>query len=291
MSDGGEGFVDVLPGSWRRTTVTGPLGQPVDAGWRLAGRTAYIEMATASGLSLAGGAEANDPMTATTTGTGELILAAISAGATRVVVGVGGSASTDGGLGAIEVLKGRTRGVQIVVAVDVRTRFVDAAATFAPQKGASSAQVGMLTRRLDLLAAQFRDRFGVDVGGLDGGGAAGGLAGGLVAATGAELVSGFDVVADAVGLADLIEGADLVISAEGFVDEESLNGKVVGGVLELAAAAGCPTLVVAGEVYASVGSPTVSLVDRFGQARATTDTAGCLEEIVFAELSNRAAER
>ena len=103
LADGGEGTLDALGGANRTTTVTGPLGQPASAPWRIDGRRAVIEMALASGLELAGGAQGNDPMAATTRGTGELILAAIRAGARDILVGVGGSATTDGGAGALEV--------------------------------------------------------------------------------------------------------------------------------------------------------------------------------------------
>ena len=150
MADGGEGTLDALGGANRMSTVTGPVGDPIEAEWRLDGQLAVIEMARASGLEIAGGAEENDPIGATTYGTGELISGALEAGARRVVVGVGGSATTDGGLGALRALYPlqRLRGLDIVVACDVTTRFVDAAEVFGPQKGASAKQVALLTRRL-----------------------------------------------------------------------------------------------------------------------------------------------
>src|SRR5690606_17500378 len=148
-----------------------------------------IEMAEASGLLLAGGRDGNDAVAASTAGTGELIVAALDAGARRIVVGVGGSATTDGGLAALRALHplGRLKGVELLVACDVRTTFVDAAEVFAPQKGASPAQVALLRRRLERLAQVYLDEHGVDVTELAGAGAAGGLAGGLAAA-GARLV-------------------------------------------------------------------------------------------------------
>ncbi|MGH9138028.1 MAG: glycerate kinase, partial [Acidimicrobiales bacterium] len=154
LADGGEGTLDALGGPNRTTTVTGPLGDAVDARWRLDGRRAVVEMARASGLELLGGSDGNDPVAASTYGTGELIGAAVDAGARRVLVGVGGSASTDGGLGALRALHppARLRGIELTVACDVRTRFVDAADVFAPQKGATSAQVELLRRRLERLA-------------------------------------------------------------------------------------------------------------------------------------------
>ena len=129
VSDGGEGWLEAFGGPNRHTVVTGPLGDPVNAPWRITGVTAVIEMAQASGLLLAGGAEGNDPMGASTTGTGELIDAALDAGAKRIIVGLGGSATTDGGFGAIRAIraKQRLRGVELLVACDVRTYFTDAA--------------------------------------------------------------------------------------------------------------------------------------------------------------------
>jgi glycerate 2-kinase len=289
VADGGEGTLEVLGGANRTTTVTGPLGDPVEAAWRYAGTLAVVEMAQASGLVLVGGAEGNDPMAAATHGTGELISAAVDAGCKRIIVGVGGSATTDGGLGALRALEPltRLRAVQIVVACDVRTRFVDAARIFAPQKGASAAQVELLHRRLERLAQVYEESYGVDVRDVTGSGAAGGLAGGLLAA-GARLVAGFDVVADELDLPDRIEGADLVVTAEGFLDEQSFEGKVVGGVAELAASCDVPTLAVVGEVLDGVEVPdgleVVSLVERFGDERARAATTACIEEVVAERL-------
>ena len=288
MADGGEGLLDALGGlggSLRRTTVRGPLGQPVEAAWRLAGATAVIEMARASGLVLAGGAEGNDPMVASTFGTGQLIAAAVAAGARRIIVGVGGSATTDGGQGALLALEPHSRlnAVELVVACDVTTRFADAAPEFAPQKGASPAQVALLRRRLDRLADDYRTRTGVDVTSLEGAGAAGGLAGGL-ATVGARLVPGFDLVADLVGLAERIAAAELVVTGEGFLDEWSFRGKTVGGVVALAEEAGVETLVIAGEVFDDPPVPAVSLVARFGRERSMADPATCAAQVVSERL-------
>jgi glycerate kinase len=185
---------------------------------------------------------------ASTRGTGELIAIAIRAGARRVIVGVGGSATTDGGLAAIEALGWSFGATPVTVAYDVSTRFADAAAVFGPQKGASAAQVSLLARRLSLLAEEYRRRTGVDVTELPGGGAAGGLAGGF-AAIGAELEPGFDVIAGAAGLETLLEDADLVATGEGRLDATSFEGKVVGGVLEWAADAEVPhRAVIVGQV-------------------------------------------
>ena len=287
LADGGEGILEALGGSPRTTLVTGPLGDPVHAEWRLGDGVAVIEMARASGLALAGGPEGNDPLRASTVGTGELISAALEAGARRIVVGAGGSATTDGGLGCLRAVssKGRLAGVDLSVACDVVTPFLEAAEIFAPQKGATPAQVALLTRRLERLAQVYLEDYGVDVRPLEGGGAAGGLAGGL-AAVGARLLPGFELVAEAVGLEDRIEGADLVITGEGFLDEQSFRGKVVGGVLELAEAAGVPALVIAGQVFDAVPDTVtvVSLVERFGDERARSDTAECIRSVVAEAL-------
>ena len=253
LADGGEGTLDALlaslGGSRRRARVTGPLGEPVDAEWAmLPGGTAVVEMAKASGLLLVDGR--NDPLRASSRGTGELIATAIREGARRVVVGVGGSATTDGGLAAVETLGWSFGRVPVTVACDVATTFTDAARVYGPQKGATHAQVALLTRRLERLAEHYEQRMGVDVRGLSGSGAAGGLAGGL-AALGADLAPGFEVVATASGFEDAVEDADLVITGEGKLDATSFAGKTVGGVLEWGTDAGVPHLaVVAGQVTA-----------------------------------------
>ena len=290
LADGGEGILDALGGSNRTSLVTGPLGDAVIAPWRLSGGSAIIEMATASGLTLLGGADNNDPLAASTTGTGELIANAIDAGARRIVVGVGGSATTDGGFGALRAMYPlpRLRGIEIIVACDVRTTFVDAARIFAPQKGASPTQVTLLQRRLERLAQVYRDEYGVDVTALAGSGAAGGLAGGL-AAIGAKLVDGFALVADELALAERMRDVDLVITGEGFLDEQSFDGKVVGGVVELAAQVGVPVLAVVGDVYddADTRVETVALATRFGRERALADTLECVEQAVSEWLAAR----
>lgn len=290
LADGGEGILDALGGANRSSLVTGPLGDAVTAPWRLVAGTAVIEMAAASGLSLLGGAENNDPLAASTTGTGELIANAIDAGARRIVVGVGGSATTDGGFGALRAMYPlpRLRGIEIIVACDVRTTFVDAAPVFAPQKGASPTQVTLLQRRLERLAQVYRDEYGVDVAALPRSGAAGGLAGGL-AAIGATLVDGFALVADELALAERMRDVDLVITGEGFLDEQSFDGKVVGGVVELAAQVGVPVLAIVGDVFddADTRVETVALAARFGRERALSDTLDCVEQAVSEWLAAR----
>lgn len=293
VADGGEGILEALGGASRTTRVSGPLGEVVEAEWRIKEGvrpvTAVIEMARAAGLDLAGGPEWNDPLRASTAGVGQLIMAAVAAGARRVIVGVGGSATTDGGQGCLEALEPRARlsGVDLRVAYDVTTTFVDAARVFAPQKGATEKQVELLTRRLERLAQVYEETYGVDVRDLPGSGAAGGLAGGL-AAIGAELVAGFDLVADAIGLADRIEKADLVVTGEGFLDEQSFNGKAVGGVVSLAAELDVPALVVVGDRIDDLGPDAlpdgdvtiVSLVDEFGEGEARSETGKCVQEAV-----------
>ena len=279
MADGGEGTLEAFGGPNRSTSVSGPLGEPVAAEWALRGRLAVIEMARASGLSLVGGAEGNDPMEATTAGTGQLIAAAAEVGAERILVGLGGSATTDGGLGALRAMAplARYRGVDVEVACDVRTRFIEAAAVFGPQKGASPSQVKLLTRRLERLAQVYADEHGVDVRSVDRTGAAGGLAGGLLA-VGATLHDGFTLIAEAVELYDQIEQADLVVTGEGRLDDTSFAGKVVGGVAGLAEAAGVPVVAVVGQsAVADPPIPVIDLTDRFG-TRAMSDTAATIAE-------------
>lgn len=287
LADGGEGTLEALGGGNRVTQVTGPLGDPVRAAWQLRRDTAIIEMAAASGLGLVGGADGNDALAATTTGTGELIDAALDAGARRIIVGLGGSATTDGGLGALGAIHApaRLRRVEFLIACDVDTAFVDAARVFAPQKGASPAQVSLLTRRLEQLVQRYRTLYGVDVSQLAGAGAAGGLAGGL-AALGGRLVPGFDLIADVVGLADALDDADLVITGEGLLDDQSFHGKVVGGVVRMAREAGVPVVVVCGAVDPDMdtarvaGLDVISLVEQFGEERSLHEPRGCVEAAV-----------
>ena len=287
LADGGDGTLGALGGANRSSTVTGPLGESVEAQWRLEAGVAVIEMARTSGLVLAGGREGNDPLAASTAGVGELMNEAIEHGARKIVVGVGGSATTDGGLGAIDALGSAQRlsGVDVVVACDVRTAFVDAATVFGPQKGASPEQVAMLTTRLTALIDTYRDRFGVDVGALERAGAAGGLAGGL-AALGARLEDGFGIVAEQVNLRSALEGADLVVTGEGSLDNESFEGKVIGGVVSLARSHDVSVLAVAGQVTDDVDDrvDAISLTTEFGSERAQATPGPCVHEALLARL-------
>ena len=291
MSDGGEGLLLVVGGTPHHTSVPGPLGVPTEAEWRLlpaersGGPTAVIEMSRAAGRSLLPHPRGDDPVSADTAGVGHLILRARDAGATRIVIGCGGSATTDGGWGAIGVVGSPAvlAGVDLQVACDVTTRFVDAAAVFGPQKGASPAQIARLTDRLRSLSERYRRDFGVDVDALPGAGAAGGLAGGL-AALGARLVPGFDLVAAMTGLASRLPTADLVVTGEGHLDPPSFDGKVPGGVLALTAGR-CPVLCIVGDADAALlsspppGLEIISLADRFGAARARRETADLVAEV------------
>lgn len=294
MSDGGEGLLEVFPGVVRNALVTAANGKKITADYKMNGKTAVIEMARVAGLSLVGGAENNDPMAATTKGVGEIIKAAVFAGANRVIVGCGGSATTDGGLGAVDALEPivRLSGIEMIAAVDVETLFHDAAREFSPQKGATPAQVALLTLRLEALEQQYLTRFGVDISSLKGAGAAGGLAGGL-AAIGARVVSGFEVAADANGLYESLEGASLIVTGEGYLDIQSFRGKVVGHIVEIASQNSIPYLVVAGDCDQDVltGRPDrskiFSLVGQLGEERAFNETLEAVKQTLETALKLR----
>jgi len=285
IADGGEGTLDALGGPNRTTRVTDPLGQPVEAQWRLVGDTAVIEMARASGLSLVGGAKKNDVIAASTIGTGQLIDTALNDGAKRIIVCVGGSATVDGGLGAIRAIgtPARLRGTEFIVACDVRALFGDAARLFGAQKGATPVQIEFLSGRLEQLQQSYLHEYGIDVSQLIGGGAAGGLAGGL-SALGASLVPGFDVVADEVGLHEQIAQCDLIITGEGYLDDESFDGKVVGGVQQLAQQFNKPVVVICGgaDVDAQLRIDSFSLIQNFGESESFSQPLMCVEKAAAA---------
>ena len=291
LADGGEGSLDVLGGANKFTTVSDALGDPIEAGWRLDGRDAFIEMSAASGLSVVGGSEENDPLAADTHGTGELISTAIELGARRIFVLLGGSATTDGGWGALRALPPapRLKEIELVVACDVRTTFTDAAVVFGPQKGATPAQIKLLTRRLERLVQVYQEQFGLDVSSIPGAGAAGGLAGGLVA-VGARLESGFEVLAERAELDELLVGASLAVTGEGFLDAESFNGKVVGGLAGWAASVDVPVLAVVGDREMDLEVPAnvevVSLVERFGREAAFNRTVELVAQVVVERVSS-----
>ena len=234
LSDGGEGLLDVLAERFDEVATIDALGRPCVAKLGFCGTEAIVETAQVVGLANVGGALANDPVRADSSGIASVLESALRANPTAIVVGCGGSAITDGGLGLV-------RGavdlglvpipIPLRVALDVRTCFTEAAIVFGPQKGADEIAVRLLTHRLIALRGWYQRWYGVDLDEHDGTGAAGGLGGALLAIGGA-LVSGFAEVADRVGLDTYLRDADLVLTGEGRLDATSLEGKVVGGVLE-----------------------------------------------------------
>jgi len=286
MADGGEGIVEALVaatgGTFHTADATGPLGKTVQARFGMLGdgRTAVVEMATASGLVLVP-ADDRDPLSTTTRGTGELLLAAVAAGARRLIVGIGGSATNDGGAGMAQALgfrlldsNGREigpgggplgsldriecgdgppglSGVEIAVACDVTNPLCGpdgASAVYGPQKGATSEMVAELDRNLARLAKIVERDLGVSIADIPGAGAAGGLGAGLVAFAGGRLERGIDLVIDALGLKDRLRGADLCLTGEGSLDAQSAFGKTAVGVARLARSLGCPTLALVGSI-------------------------------------------
>lgn len=261
QSDGGPGFVDVLAGRLgeRRTLrVSGPLTAEVDADWVLDDaqpRTAYIECAQACGLALLGGPPTVETsLAAHSAGVGQLIAAAVAAGAGRIVVGLGGSSCTDGGRGMIEALGGLAQarallaGVELIAATDVSHPLLGpmgAARVFGPQKGADPDTVLALERRLTEWAAELDTAAGRSVSGENGAGAAGGLGAGLLA-LGGRRESGATVIAEYTHLSDDVASAELIITGEGRFDDQSLHGKVVSALA--GEARGTPVLVLAGQV-------------------------------------------
>ena len=247
VADGGEGtlvaLLDVVGAELRETSAPDPLGRPIAAAFALGDGVAIVETAAASGLGLVDPSE-RDPLEASTFGTGQLIMAAIEAGAELVYLGVGGSATTDGGAGAIRAIRaaGGLRGARITVLTDVRTTFEHAARVFGPQKGAGPGDVARLTKRLNDQARRFkRDPRGVPMTG-----AAGGLSGGLWAEFGAELVPGAQFVLDAVDFDRRMRAARAVVTGEGKLDQQSLAGKVVSEVSTRARQAGVPCHAIVG---------------------------------------------
>ena len=231
VADGGEGTMDAiaraLDAELRSVSVSDPLGRGVDASFALLsnGKTAVVEAAQASGLGLVEEAQ-RDAYAASTRGTGELIVAACEAGASTVLVTVGGSATTDGGAGALEALDDGGVDPRLEVLCDVRTAWENAPSVFAPQKGADPETVKRLEKRLDQLAEGApRDPRGVAMTG-----AAGGLSGGLWAYRGAKLRAGAPFVLDLVGFDEPMRRAAFAVTGEGKIDRQTLQGKIVGEV-------------------------------------------------------------
>jgi glycerate kinase len=288
VADGGEGTVAmVLAAGWRplEVAVSGPTGEPVRAtlalGPVVAGpRTALVELAAASGLGrLPGGRP--DPLHASTRGTGQLVRAALDTGVERLVLAIGGSATTDGGAGLaaalgarfldragaelppgggalpdldrvdVSGLDPRLRDVEVVVASDVDNPLAGphgAAHIYAAQKGASPGDVAVLDAGLVRLAEVLRRDLGLDVARVPGAGAAGGVGAGALAFLGARLTPGIDLLLDLVGFDDTLAGADLVVTGEGSIDAQTMSGKAPMGVARRAYAAGVPVVLLAGRV-------------------------------------------
>jgi glycerate kinase len=283
VADGGEGtmaaLLGALGGERRTARVHDPLRRPIEANFAMLddGETAIVETAQASGLPLLA-PEERDPERADTYGTGGLIAAAIAAGATRVLLAVGGSATTDGGRGAIEALResdaafvlctsteGQKTNAAVEVLCDVRTPYEDAARVFAPQKGADPEAVERLAAQLDAFAAELpRDPRGVPMTGC-----AGGLSGGLWA-HGATLHPGADFVLDALDFDTRLARADAVVSGEGRFDSQSLEGKIVGAIATRCAGAGKPLHLIVGRDSLDEPRPT---------AISSVSAASSLEEI------------
>jgi len=284
VADGGEGtvqaMIDALGGRRVDVRVTGPLGQVVDAFYGDAGGVAVIEMAAASGLEGVP-PDLRDPRTATSRGTGELIRAALDAGARRVVLGVGGSATNDGGAGMLQALgvrlldadgrdlgpggaelarldridatglDARVRATEFHIACDVDNPLVGprgASAVFGPQKGATPDMVRQLDAALAHFADVIRRDLGQDVAQLPGAGAGGGIAAAMVVFLQGQLRPGIEIVTEAVGLDAQVRDADLVVTGEGRIDGQTVNGKTPMGVAKVARRHGKPVVAIGGSL-------------------------------------------
>ncbi|WP_416411821.1 glycerate kinase [Pantoea sp. App145] len=291
VADGGEGTVEAMvaatQGSIVRLTVTGPLGEPVDAFYGLSGdtRTAFIEMAAASGLERVP-ASRRDPLITTSFGTGELIKNALDRGVGHIIIGIGGSATNDGGSGMMQALgarlldnqgheiaygggalpqlarieidrlDARIRQCRFEVACDVTNPLTGekgASAIFGPQKGATPELVEQLDQALAHYADIIHRDLDIDVLHIAGGGAAGGMGAALHAFCQAELRRGIEIVTEALGLAEQVQDADLVITGEGRIDSQTINGKVPIGVAQVAKQFNKPVIGIAGSLTADVG--------------------------------------
>ncbi|EMS9660527.1 TPA: glycerate kinase [Klebsiella aerogenes] len=291
VADGGEGTVEAMVAATQghivQVSVTGPLGEPVNAFYGLSGdmRCAYIEMAAASGLESVPPTRRN-PLLTTSWGTGELIRHALDAGVSQIIIGIGGSATNDGGAGMAQALGAkllsagqqqiapgggaletlaridlseldpRLADCRIDVACDVTNPLTGpqgASAVFGPQKGATAAMIERLDRGLQHFAQIIDRDLDIDVLSLEGGGAAGGMGAALYAFCGANLRPGIEIVTDALGLADLVADADLVITGEGRIDSQTIHGKVPVGVAKVAKRYNVPVIGIAGSLTADVG--------------------------------------
>jgi glycerate kinase len=306
IADGGEGTVEMVltAGFTARTCVVpGPLGEPVTARYAVRGDTAVVEMSAAAGLALLPppGPTEGTALSATTLGAGRLVADALDAGARRVVIGVGGSATTDGGAGALVGLGARVltaegadvppggaaladaarldlsgldprlAGAEVVVACDVDnplTGPAGAAAVYGPQKGATPAAVARLDAALDRWADVVAAATGADLRDRPGAGAAGGIAFGLSSVLGARLTPGVGLLMELTGFAECVRGAALVVVGEGSLDAQSLRGKGPIGLAALARDAGTPVVAVAGR---SLISPDEARAAGLGEIYALTD--------------------
>ncbi|BBQ82497.1 TPA: glycerate kinase [Kluyvera ascorbata] len=291
VADGGEGTVEAMVAATQgrvvQVTVTGPLGEPVAGFYGISGdeRCAFIEMAAASGLALLPPA-ARNPLKTTSWGTGELIRHALDLGVTWIIIGIGGSATNDGGAGMVQALGAklltadgqplapggaalatlakidisgldkRLARCRIDVACDVTNPLIGeegASAIFGPQKGATPEMVAQLDHALAHYARHIADDLGLDVLTLEGGGAAGGMGAALYAFCGAQLRPGIDIVTEALHLDALLADADLVITGEGRIDSQTIHGKVPVGVARVAKRHRIPVIGIAGSLTADVG--------------------------------------
>jgi len=291
VADGGEGTVEAMIAATQGTEytarVTGPLGEPVDACWGISGdgKTAFIEMAAASGLALVPPAQRN-PLITTSRGTGELILQALEQGARNIIIGIGGSATNDGGAGMVQALGAklcdangseigngggslinlnaiditaldpRLRECTIRVACDVTNPLTGdkgASRIFGPQKGATEALIVELDRNLDHYADMIKKSLDIDVKDVPGAGAAGGMGAALMAFLGAELRSGIEIVTQALNLEEHIHDCTWVVTGEGRIDSQSINGKVPVGVAQVAKKYHKPVIGIAGSLTNDVG--------------------------------------
>jgi glycerate 2-kinase len=321
VADGGEGTVAAaLRAGYSplQVRVSGPDGRPVDATIAVDGGTAVVELATAAGLGLAPPA----PLSATTRGVGQLIAAALDHGARRIVLGIGGSATTDGGAGMLRALgvrlldtdgadvppgggglalldrvdatglDPRLAGAELVVASDVDnplTGPTGAASVFAPQKGASPGEVAALDAALVRYAAVLARDLGAEVADVPGAGGAGGTAAGALA-IGARLTSGAALVCDLVGLDGVLAGADLVITGEGALDSQTLHGKAPAEVNARARAAGVPCLAFAGVVRLSddeIAAAGLAAAHALTEVEPDVDRCLAAPELVLTDLAAR----
>jgi len=302
VGDGGEGTLDALVaatgGTFETHTVRGPLGEPVEARLGLLGdgETVFVEMAEASGLSLITPGQ-RDPLRATTFGTGELIRIALRSGRRRLLIGIGGSATNDGGAGALQALGVRLldangnelapggaalaalaslnradfqvpENVEVIVACDVTNPLLGAegaSAIYAPQKGAGPTDISRLDQALAYFAAVVARNVGKDWKDTPGAGAAGGLGFALLAFLGARLERGVSLVLDAVKLDRALQGADLVLTGEGRIDRQTTEfGKTLTGIGERARKVGVPVLALAGSLGADLGDYRSAGLDGIG---------------------------